>query len=118
MGCSSKSAGCGSLFRRGIFTLDALLGLVLIVVIAGALGAVTSARQRAAIRTAEMRAAVRRAETGLTLLQAHQPKPNDVTIKRLRVDAPSGWMWVEARDQGGARTAIVTGLVPIAGGNR
>jgi hypothetical protein len=101
-----------------MFVLDALLGLVLIVAIAGALGAVTSARQRAAIRTAEIRAADRAAENALTLLQSHQPASADVSIQRLYCAAPSGWMWAEATSHIGDRTAVVSGLVPVAGGSQ
>jgi type II secretory pathway pseudopilin PulG len=101
-----------------MFTLDALLGLVLIVAIAGALGAVVSAQQRAAIRTGEERAALRSAEGALTQLQSHQALPAGVSIRRLNSPAPAGWVWVEATGRSGSHAALLAGLVPNEGGER
>jgi hypothetical protein len=99
--------------HRGIFMLDALLGLFLIVAIAAALGAVTSSQRRAAIIAANDRAAVRQAEATLILLQCRQPVQSDGKILRLDTPAPAGWEWVQATGRCGSRSAILVGLVPL-----
>jgi hypothetical protein len=108
----------GRLQRRGIFLLDALLGLFLVVAITAALGLVVSNQRRAAILTANGRDAVREAESGLTSLQAGRPAISRVAIKRIDAPAPAGWMWVEATDQSGGRGGALTALVPLTGGVR
>jgi len=102
---------------HGMFMLDALLGLVLIVAIAGALGAVVARQQRAAIATTDARARVRAVENALTLLQSRRVVPSDIAIKQLDGPAPAGWRWVQAESHGGSRAAILMGLVPSTGGN-
>jgi hypothetical protein len=98
--------------RHGIFTIEAILGLALIVVIAAALGAVTDKQQRAAILAADRRSAMREAESALTLLQSGQPLPSNVSLIRLDAPAPPGWIWVQVTTKSGSRPASLTGLIP------
>jgi type II secretory pathway pseudopilin PulG len=104
--------------RHGIFTLEAILGLALIIIIAAALGAVTDKQQRAAIVAADRRCALREVESALTLLQSGQPLPAKISIQRLDTPAPPGWTWVEATTKTGSRPTSLTGLIPIPGGDR
>ena len=103
------------LHRKGVFTLEAILGLALIVIIAAALGVVVDKQQRAAILAADRRAAVREVEGSLTLLQSGQSIRANVSVKRLESPAPTGWMWVEVSSGTGSRPAVLTGLVPVKG---
>jgi hypothetical protein len=98
--------------RPGIFTIEAILCLALIVVIAAALGAVTDKQQRAAILAADRRFALREVESALTLLQSGQPLPANVSINRLETPAPPGWIWVQLTTKSGSRPASLTGLIP------
>jgi hypothetical protein len=119
MRSTARSNSRGSQARcHGIFILDALLGLFLIVAVAAALGAVVANQRRAAIQTADRRAAARLAETALTNLQIRQSDHSGVAVKHIDAPAPTGWVWVQATGQSGSRTATLTGLVPVAGGDR
>ena len=106
--------------RLGFITPDAVMGLAILAVLAGALFVALNRRQRAGDRLSDTRGAAWAAEQALVQMQAGG-KPavgdgNTVAVETIAGDesAPAGYAWVRVRGERNGRTSTLTGLVPRA----
>jgi type II secretory pathway pseudopilin PulG len=104
---------------RGLITVDAVTGLVIIAVLAGALVLALNRRQMAGDRLSDARGAAWAAESALVQMQAGgrpvAPDGSEVVVEALGGGdeaAPRGYVWVRVRGLRNGRSATLTGLVP------
>lgn len=100
--------------RRGWVFIDVVMGVILVGMIAGMLGAAAGWHYRALKHLADTRAATRLAESTLISLQTGQPvAAADSKCRELSAatDLP-GMTWVEVSATVDGRSASLVGLVP------
>ena len=109
--------------RRGLFTLEAMVGLAMLAVIAGALAVAAVRQERTARALAESRAAMRLAERALIDLQAaREPVASEdsMTVGIAPAGAGgenvAGYRWVQVTVTYGPKhqNVVAVGLVPLA----
>ena len=101
--------------RRAFFVMEAVLGLVLLVVLATALAVVSNRHARVSSRLAASRAAVRSAEQALAEMKLSQRPAASVTIKPVAFDSHvKNKAWVEVTAENDGQRASLFGLVPEA----
>ena len=105
---------------RGLITPDAVMGLAILAILAGALVVALNRRQIAGDRLSDVRGAAWAAEDALVQMQAGgkpvAPEGAEVVVEPLgggdAETAPRGYAWVRVRGQRNGRSAALTGLVP------
>jgi type II secretory pathway pseudopilin PulG len=104
-----------------LITVDAVTGLVIIAVLAGALVLALNRRQMAGDRLSDARGAAWAAESALVQMQSGgkpvAPDGSEVVVEALggggdHAGAPRGYVWVRVRGLRNGRSATLTGLVP------
>ncbi len=103
--------------RRGIFVMDAIVGLAIIAAVATAIAVALTQYRKAEQRLSDTRAAVRLCECVMAELSGGSvPVGNGrATWKRLSTEqAPPGYAWIEVVAIHGDGRASVTGLVPVS----
>lgn len=100
---------------RGMFTMEAALGLLLLAVMATSLAVVSVRHSKVSARLAANRAAVRLAEQALTDMQMSRAPAGPITVKPVQPETGTGKMaWVEVTaEQDGQRVSLI-GLAPQA----
>ncbi len=104
-------------YRPGGWMLfEAILGLTLVVTLAGVVLVASNRQGQTRQRLSDQRAAVRLAEAALTHLQrgeADAPPESGVRVTPMESEsAPAGKQWVEVRADYGKASATLVGLVP------
>lgn len=101
-------------------TVDAVMGLAILAILAGALAVGVNRSRDAGHRLSDTRGAAWAAEQALMQMQTSgKPAASDaVAIERLEAveasSAPAGYVWVRVRAQRNGRSATLTGLVPTS----
>ncbi|MFI5377858.1 MAG: hypothetical protein ACHRHE_01010 [Tepidisphaerales bacterium] len=101
--------------RRGIFDVDAIVGLIIIAALATAIAVALTQYQRAARRLSDTRAAERLCERTLADLSAGAKPAADARVHWKPVplkDVPPGYEWVEVSARCETGGATLLGLVP------
>src|SRR2546423_1357088 len=107
--------------RRGLFAMDAMVGLALVVMLSMLLAVAATRRDRAQRKLADSRAAVRMAEQVLISLQSGQAGPtasptDAISILPVQSGVLNGELrWVEVRVTHNGQTASLIGAVPKGG---
>jgi hypothetical protein len=105
--------------RRGWVFMDVLVGMLLVGMLGGILGAAAAMQQRSIKHLDDIRAAYRLAESALLSISSGQPTPagQSVRVRKLQ-NSPraSGMDWVEAQASVRGCTARLVGLVPAGAG--
>jgi type II secretory pathway pseudopilin PulG len=105
-----------SVRRRAFFTIDALIGLLIVAVLAAALGVALARQRRALTRFEDARSAIHLAERTLIELQNRRTLTRgraEVAVRNLDdTAAPDGYAWIEITASVGGRDAVILGLVP------
>jgi type II secretory pathway pseudopilin PulG len=99
--------------RRAFFIAEAVLGILVIVILATALAVLASQHSRVCNRLAASRAALREAETALAQMQMGRAPAASASISPIDFDSEVGHMvWVQvSTEHDGARARLI-GLVP------
>ena len=103
--------------RRGIFILDATIGLVIIAALATALAVALTQYRRADRQLSDTRAAARLCERALADLSTGLKPAADARMhwKLLPMkDAPAGYAWVEVAATSETGRVSLVGLVPAS----
>lgn len=100
--------------RRGIFTLDAAMGLAIIAILGGILTTALVQHSKIIDRFADQRSATRAAEAALLQLQTGESPDPPLEIHPFDTPAPPGEVWVRVRATSGGRQVELIGLVPAA----
>ena len=104
--------------RRGFFSTDALVGLLIVAALAAALAVGAGRARRAALRLADTREAMHLAERALVALQFDKAVPADapdarIVVQTLPDPAPAGQRWVEVSATVRDRSSSLIGLAPV-----
>jgi hypothetical protein len=105
-------------WRRGFFLTDAVIGLILLAVVGGAIATVCRWQSRAAKRLADERAATRAAEYALIELYQGHPVPaqrGEPAVVRVEPAsgggiAADGYLWVRVTATCDGRSVVLVGL--------
>lgn len=99
--------------RKAFFVMEAVLGLVLLVVLATALVVVANRHGRVSSRLAATRAAARSAEQALVAMQSGQRPAQAVSVKPVTFDSQvKNMTWVQVTAENDGQRATLFGLVP------
>jgi type II secretory pathway pseudopilin PulG len=103
--------------RRGIFVMDAIVGLVIIGALATAIAVALTQYRRADRRLSDTRTAARLCERTLVDLSAGLKPAADGRVKWQALalkDAPAGYAWIEVSATADTGRASLLGLVPAS----
>ncbi len=99
---------------RGIFMMEVLVGMFLLLALAAALAVTLDTRQKVSDRMDEKSRAIDLAEAGLIAVRTGRPVPQGVTISKL--PATREGQWVQAHAKVEEASAELVTLMPEGGG--